>query len=182
VPYFAGTYGSGRTHKFLITDIFCRVSMSAPPGIEIIFVLIVGFFVLVSIAIGAGFAAVIRRVFKIRLGLSGKVGVAVLFFLLFTVSSLPVRAIGERTTVYIGFRDPYDVVWLYYGFPAIWAYKFEPFDQSAAYLFRTPSIYNFLSLSVDITFWLVISVFVVYCVKFYFSRRHATHVPARPTI
>lgn len=144
--------------------------MSAPPGIEIIFTLAVGSFVLVGILIGVGAAAVLRRVFKMRLSFIGKIGVAVLSVLFFTVSSLPVRAIGERTTVCIGFRYSYDVVWLYYGFPAIWAYKFEPVNQSAAYLFRTPGIHNFLSLSVDIAFWLVISVVLVYCAKFYLTR------------
>jgi len=146
--------------------------MSAPPGIEIIFVFIVVVFVLMGIAIGVGVAVAIRHVFKVKLGFIEKISVAMLFLILFTISSLPVRAIGEKITVYIGFRDPYDVVWLYYGFPAIWAYKFEPLDPSARYLFSTPSIHNFLSLSVDIAFWLVISVILVYCVKFYFVRRY----------
>ena len=153
----------------------------APPGIEIIFFFMIGLFVLIGVAVGAGVAALFRKVFKTKLSLIEKTVIAALALLLFTVSSLPVRAVGERTTVYIAFRDPYDVVWLYYGFPAIWAYKLEPFNQSAAYLFRTPSIHNFLSLSVDIAFWLVISVVLVYCVRLAFSRqtRIRIYVPTR---
>jgi len=145
--------------------------MSTPPGIEIFLIIFIGFFVLLGIAICATVAAVIRRVFKVKLSSKENKFMAVLFLLLFTISSLPVRAIGEKMTVYVGFQDPYDVVRLYYGFPVIWAYKFEPLDPSARDLFLIPSIHDFLGLFVDFTFWLVVSVILVYSAKFYAQHR-----------
>lgn len=153
-----------RVHKLLITNTVW-FSMSAPPGIEIFFLILVGFLVLIGILIGSTVAAVIRRVSKVKLGSKEKISIAGLSILLFAISSLPVQAVGERTTVYIAFRDPYDVIRLYYGFPVIWAYKFEPIDPSARHLFLIPGIHNILGLFADFTFWLLISVILVYSVK-----------------
>jgi hypothetical protein len=147
--------------------------MSAPPGVEIIFLIFLSFLIVIGIAVGAAVVAVIRRVSKVKLNSTEKIGIAGLAIVLFTISSLPVQAVGEKTTVYIAFRDPYDVTWLYYGFPVIWAYKFEPVDPSARHLFLIPGFHNVLGLFADFTFWLLISVVLVYSVKI-------AHTHARP--
>ena len=130
------------------------------------------FYIFVGAALVAGIAALMTAVFKVKIKSKELVFIVVIFLLFFSFSSLLLR--GKEDGVTVGFfGDPhrYEGTHLFYGFPEIWARKFEPYDADARSLFLFPDNIYFIGFFVDFTFWLVISVVLVYSAKILLLRR-----------
>lgn len=98
--------------------------------------------------------------------------IAAIFLVSFTASSFVLQQRENGMTIYLyGNPTPYQGDFLYYGFPSIWYRMFEPYDPSFRYLFSTPSVTNFGSFFVDVTFWLAIPVILVGFAKYLLTKR-----------
>jgi hypothetical protein len=142
--------------------------LSAPPGIEFIFYAIVAGSALVAAAIAYGVALGLRKLLKVSLGIREIAVMAGLFLILFFASSLYLGRTEEGVTLYIyGYPTGYSGTLLYYGFPCIMYSRFEPYASSARSLFTGMTNFFLDGVFVDFACWAVVSVVLVYSVKYY---------------
>ena len=146
-------------------------TLSAPPGIEIVFYAILAGCFLAAAAIAYYIGHLISRLLKVRVRATEIIVIAVLFLLSFWASSLMLQQREDNQTIYFyGNPTPYHGAWLYYGFPTIWYRMFEPYDITQKHLFTTPSITNFANFFINLAFWMTIPVTLVYFGKFLLAR------------
>lgn len=153
--------------------------MSAPPGIEFIFYAMVAGFALAAAAIAYGVALGLRKLFKVSLGIKEIAVMAGLFLILFFASSLFLGRTEEGVTLYIyGYPTGYMGTLLYYGFPRTMYSRFEPYAPTARSLFTGLSNFFLDGFFVDFAFWAVVSVVLVYSVKYLATKRGRTSEPS----
>lgn len=140
-------------------------------GIEL-FLLLMLFYIVVGIALVAGITVLLIAVFKVKIKSGELVFIVLLFLVAFSVSSLFIR--GKEDGVIEGFiGDPtrYEGSQLFYGFPAIWMRRFVPYDVNYRNMFFLPDNFYFIGFFVDFTFWLAISLVIVYSAKILSTKR-----------
>jgi hypothetical protein len=153
--------------------------LSAPPGIEFIFYGIVAGFGLAAAAIAYVVALGLRKLLKVSLGIREIAVMAGLFLILFFASSLFLGRTEEGVTLYIyGYPTGYRGTLLYYGFPRIMYSRFEPVAPTARSLFTGLSNFFVDGFFVDFASWAIVSVVLVYSVKYLATKRGRRPTPS----
>jgi len=129
-------------------------------------------FALAATALAYGVALGFWKLHKVSLRMKEIIAMAGLFLLLFYTSSSYLMETEEDVTMgKIGNPTGYEGTLLYYGFPRTMYSRFEPYDPNARSLFTGLS--NFFSdgFFTNFTCWAVVSVILVYSVKYLTTKR-----------
>lgn len=146
--------------------------MSAPPGIEFIYYAVLAGSALAAAAIAYGVALGLRKLLKVPFGRREIAVIAGLFLILFFASSLYLGRTEDGVTFGI-YGNPmgYSGTLLYYGFPRIMYSRFEPYAPGSRSLFTGLSNFFLDGFFIDFACWAVVSVVLVYSVKYLTVKR-----------